>query len=78
MYIFDASNNQTNTKMNEVTTLIRKAFNAEGYLVSPKSRKNQQAAKSALESGVDYSKQTLDGYNVHASLLIIAYPTQSI
>ena len=64
--------------MNEVTTLIRKAFNAEGYLVSPKSRKNQQAAKAALESGVNYANQTLDGYNVHSSLLIIAYPNQSI
>jgi hypothetical protein len=69
---------KTTTINQEVILLINKAFDFDGFLINPKSRKNKNQAKFFLESGVDFYGQTVNGYDVHNALLIIAYPNKEI
>lgn len=62
----------------QVIDLINRAFDADGRLVNPKSKRNQAQARSFLDSGVNYSGRIVDGYDAHISLTIIAYPNKSI
>jgi len=62
----------------QVIDLINRAFDVNGYLLNPKSRKNQNEAKQLIESGVDYYGQLVNGFEVHNCLLIIAYPNKNL
>ena len=69
----------TTTATNQqVISLINRAFNSDGYLINPKSKKNQKEAKMILESEVSYYGETVNGFEVHNCLLIIAYPNKSL
>jgi len=68
---------KTTTTSQQAINLIRGAFDANGYLVSPKSRKNQNEAKQLLESGINFYGELVDGFDTYACLLIIAYPNKS-
>jgi len=74
---------QRHTEMTTYTTshvadLINRAFDANGYLVNPKSRRNQTEAKAILNSGLNLYGRMVDGFDAHTSLLMIAYPNQTI
>ena len=72
----------------QVVSLISRAFDADGMLVGNGKRKNQVEARAILaENEGKYSddtsrtygvNDTVNGYDVHASLLIIAYPNKAI
>jgi hypothetical protein len=68
----------TTTTNQQVINLINKAFDNDGFLINPKSRKNQNEAKQLLECGIDFYGQLVNGFDIHNSLLIIAYPNKSI
>lgn len=68
----------TTTINQQAVNLINKAFDADGYLVNAKSRKNQNEAKQLLESGISFYGESVNGYDIHNSLLIIAYPNSQI
>jgi hypothetical protein len=61
----------------EITNLINRCFDANGFLINPNSRKNQKEARQILNSD-DYRCETDLDYNQHDSLLIIAYPNKDI
>lgn len=69
---------KTTTINQQVINLINKAFDANGYLVNEKSSKNKTEAKQLLESGIDFYGELVNGFDVHNSLLIIAYPNKSL
>jgi hypothetical protein len=68
----------TTTTNQQVINLINKAFDNDGFLINPKSRKNQNKAKQLLECGIDFYGQLINGFDIHNCLLIIAYPNKSI
>jgi hypothetical protein len=61
----------------QVVTLVTRAFDAEGMLVSKGKRKNQAEARAILESGADTSGY-VGRYEAHTCVLIIAYPNKAI
>jgi hypothetical protein len=72
---------KTTTTNKQVINLINKAFDNDGMLIAPNSRKNQNEAKSILEADFyndDLGYCTVNGYQVHTSLLHIAYPNTDI
>jgi len=62
----------------QVVSLIRRAFDADGMLVSKGKRNNQKEARAMLDSGVNVYATYVDGFDAHACLLIIAYPTRTL
>ena len=66
------------TTNQQAINLINRAFDADGYLVNAKSRKNQSEAKELLESGINFYNEFVNGWDMHNCLLIIAHPTKSI
>jgi len=71
-------NMKTTTTNQQAINLINRAFDADGYLVNAKSRKNQTEAKQLLESGIDFYGELVNGCDTHNCLLIIAYPNKSL
>lgn len=69
---------RTSITSKKVIKLINRAFDSEGSLINPKSKKNINEAKSILESGIDYYNKYLNDYDVYNCLLIIAYPDKEI
>jgi hypothetical protein len=69
---------KTTTTNKQAINLINKAFDADGYLVNAKSRKNQTEAKQLLESGIDFYGELVNGCDTHNCLLIIAYPNKCL
>jgi hypothetical protein len=69
---------KTTTTNKEVIALIEKAFDKQGMLINPNSRKNQNQAKGFLESDYSYYGEKVNGYDTHTCLLIIAYPNRDI
>ncbi len=78
----------TTCQNEQVTALVNRAFDADGMLVSKGKRNNQKEARAILaENAGKYSNDTsrtygendtVNGFDVHDSLLIIAYPTRQI
>ena len=62
----------------QAETLINNCFDSEGFLVSPKSRKNPKEAQSLIDSGYTGYGEILDGFDVYTSLQIIANPNTDI
>jgi hypothetical protein len=79
---------QTTCTNSQIVSLINRAFDADAMLVSKGKRKNQAEARAILaENEGKYSNDTtrtygvsdtVGGYEVHSSLLIIAYPNAAI
>jgi hypothetical protein len=69
---------KTTTTNQQAINLINRAFDSDGYLVNPKSRKNQQEAKDLLNNGLDSYDGLVNGCDTHNCLLIIAYPNKQI
>jgi hypothetical protein len=69
---------KTTTTNQQAISLINRAFDSDGYLVNPKSRKNQTEAKQLLESGIDFYGELVNGCDTHNCLLIIAYPNKDL
>jgi hypothetical protein len=69
---------KTTTTNQQAINLINKAFDADGYLVNAKNRKNQNEAKQLLESGIDFYGELVNDFDTHNCLLIIAYPNKQI
>lgn len=69
---------KTTTTNQQAINLISRAFDADGYLVNAKSRKNQTEAKQLLESGIEFYGELVNGCDTHNCLLIIAYPNREI
>jgi hypothetical protein len=69
---------KTTVTNQQVISLINRAFNVDGFLVNPKSKKNQKEAIAFLESEVSVYGQTVNGFDAHTCLLIIAYPNSAI
>jgi hypothetical protein len=67
----------TTATSNQVINLINRSFDADGFLINPKSKKNQKEAIALLKTENVYG-QTVNGFDAHTSLLIIAYPNISI
>jgi mitochondrial fission protein ELM1 len=72
---------KTNTTNQQVIKLINRAYNNDGMLINPNSRRNKNEAKAILEADfyndeIGYSE--VNGYQVHTSLLHIAYPNNDI
>lgn len=65
---------KTTATNQQVINLINRAFDSKGYLVAPRSVKNRVEAKKLLDSEEDFYGQLVNGWDVHNSLLIIAYP----
>jgi hypothetical protein len=61
----------------QVVSLVSRAFDADGMLVSKGKRNNQKEARAILDSGADTSGY-VGRYEAHTSLLIIAYPNKAI
>lgn len=77
------SKSNKQTEMNNVTTtqaisLINRAFDANGFLINPKSKKNQNEARAILESDLNLYGKTVNGFDAHVCMLVIAYPDQAI
>jgi hypothetical protein len=68
---------KTTVTNQKVINLINRAFNADGFLIKPKSKKNQKEAIALIETENVYG-QTVNGFDAHTSLLIIAYPNSAI
>jgi hypothetical protein len=68
----------TTTTNQQAINLINKAFDKDGFLINPTSRKNQNEAKQLLESGIDFYGELVNGCDTHNCLLIIANPNKSI
>lgn len=68
----------TTTTNKQVINLINRAFDNDGFLINPNSRKNQNEAKQLLECGIDFYGELVNGFDTHNCLLIIAYPNKSI
>jgi hypothetical protein len=68
----------TTTTNQQAINLINKAFDKDGFLINPTSRKNQNEAKQLLECGIDFYGQLVNGFEIHNCLLIIAHPNKSI
>lgn len=73
---------KTTSTNKQIIDLINRAFDSEGYLINPKSRKNQMEAKRILH-GDSYDADVegydlVNGHEVHNSLLVIAYPNTSL
>jgi hypothetical protein len=72
-------NNATSTYTTaEAIEFIRLAFDADGFLIKPKSRKNKATARAILDSGLNLYQVYVDGYHAHDAMLIIAYPDRDI
>ena len=69
---------KTTTTNQQAINLINRAFDADGYLVTPKSNKNQTEARQLLESGIDFYGEFVNGRDTHNCLLIIANPNKNI
>jgi hypothetical protein len=69
---------KTTTTNQQAINLINRAFDSDGYLVNPKSRKNQKEAKELLNSEYDFYDELVNGFDTHICLLIIAYPNKQI
>jgi len=65
------------TTNGEVITLIMKAFNADGQLIHPNSKKNIAEANRLLEESDVYG-ETCNGWDSYNCLLIIANPHTDI
>jgi hypothetical protein len=75
---------KTTCTNSQIVSLINRAFDADGFLVSKGKRKNQAEARAILAENIGkYSNDTtrtynesdmVRGYDVHDSLLIIANP----
>lgn len=61
----------------QVISLVNRAFDTDGMLLSKGKRKNQAEARAILESGADTSGY-VGKFEAHTSLLIIAYPNREI
>lgn len=72
------NNNAMTYTTAQAIEFINRAFDADGFLVNPKSKKNQAKAQAILDSGLSLYGKKADGYDAHASLLMIAYPDQAI
>ena len=77
------SKSNKQTEMNNVTTtqaisLINRAYDANGFLINPKSKKNQNEARAILESDLNLYGKTVNGFDAHVCMLVIAYPDQAI
>lgn len=62
----------------QVVSLITRAFDADGMLVSNGKRKNQKEARAILDSGVNVYNTYVNGCDAHDCLLIIAYPNRTL
>jgi hypothetical protein len=69
---------ETTTTNKQAINLINRAFDADGYLLNAKNRKNQNEAKQLLESGISFYGELVNGFDTHNCLLIIAYPNRQI
>ena len=69
---------KTTVTNQKVINLINRAFDADGYLVNPKSRKNQKEARELLDGNESFYGETVNGYEAHNCLLIIANPNTSL
>ena len=58
----------------EAIEFIRSAFDNDGFLIHPTSRKNKAKARAILDSGLNLYQVYVDGYHAQDSMLIIAYP----
>jgi hypothetical protein len=68
----------TTTTNQQVISLINRSFDSNGFLVNPKSRKNQSEAKQLLDGEDRFYGQVVNGFDTYNSLLIIAYPNAQI
>jgi hypothetical protein len=75
---FLSESGKTTVTNQQVIDLINRAFDENGQLVDPKSRKNRSQAKAILSSGLNLYGKTVDGFDAHTSLLMIAYPDREI
>jgi hypothetical protein len=79
---------KTTCTNSQIVSLINRAFDADGMLVSKGKRKNQAEARAILAENKDkysndptraYSDSDMvRGYDVHDSLLIMAYPNRTL
>ena len=79
---------KTTCTNSQIVSLINRAFDADGMLVTKGKRKNQAEARAILaENNYKYSNDPtraygdsdiVSGYDVHTSLLIMAYPNRAI
>jgi hypothetical protein len=68
----------TSTTNQQVIDLINRSFDSNGFLVNPKSRKNQSEAKQLLDVDDNFYGQVVNGFDTYNSLLMIAYPNAQI
>ncbi len=72
---------KTTTTNQQVINLINRAYDNYGMLIAPNSRKNKNEAKAILEADFyneELAYSEVNGYQVHTSLLHIAYPNTDI
>jgi hypothetical protein len=69
---------KTTSTNKQAIALINKAFDADGCLVNPKNKTAQKQAKQLLDANVCVYGETVNGYDVHNCLLIIAYPNKQL
>lgn len=69
---------KTTTTNKKALSLINRSFDSDGFLISPKNRKNQQEAKELLNSDHDFYGELVNGCDTHNCLLIIAYPNKTL
>lgn len=79
---------KTTCQNEQVVSLINRSFDSDGMIVRKGSRKAQKEAREILASNEGkYSNDasrtygendTVNGYDVHGSLLILAYPARQI
>jgi hypothetical protein len=62
----------------QAVNLINRAFNEDGFLINPNSRKNISDAKQILENATDIAYTLVNGCETWDCLLIIAYPNRDI
>ena len=62
----------------EAKKLLDKAYNEDGSFTRPGSKHYQREARAILESGYDGYGEYDKGYDVHTSLMLLAYPGKDI
>jgi hypothetical protein len=69
---------KTTVTNQEVINLINASFDADGSPIKKGKVARQKKALEILESDVSYYGETVNGYDAHNCLLIIAYPNAQI
>lgn len=68
---------KTTATNKELINLINMAIDSNGFLINPKSQKNKTVAQKLLNSGINFYDETVNGFNAHDALLIIAFPNKN-